>query len=288
MRDIVVGCITNYDYDKIKYYVNSLDRSGFDGLKVMICYDIDFEVAEELTKKGYSIFAFGRDDENRKLTYNKTDYNICLERFAHIPFFFNRLQNKEQYRYIISTDVKDVVFQTNPSTWLENNIGDKDIVASCESIRYMDEPWGKNNMYLSFGPLIAETMQEKPIYNAGVIAGKFQTVIDMMNNIFLSCGGSPVNVPGGGGPDQAGLNVLLSLKPYKDITKFCMSEEGWAAQCGTTVDPNKIESYKDFLLEESPTMIDDKVCTSKGDVHCIVHQYDRVPLWKKVIESKYE
>lgn len=288
MRDIVVGCITNYDYDKIKYYVNSLDKSGFDGLKVMLCYNIDFDVAEELSQKGYTIFAFGRDEENRKLVYNKPNFNICLERFAHIPFFFNKLQDKEQYRYIIATDVKDVVFQSNPSNWLEENIDDKLIVASCESIRYMDEPWGKQNMYLSFGPLITENMQQKPIYNAGVIAGKFQTVIDLMTNVFLSSGGSPVHVPGGGGPDQAGLNVLLSLEPYKDITKFCMSEEGWAAQCGTTVDPNKIDSFKDFLLEKSPVMIDDTVFTTTGKQHCIVHQYDRIPEWKKAIETKYE
>lgn len=287
MRDIVVGCITNYNYDKIKTWVNSLDQSGFDGLKVMLCYDIDYDVAEELSKRGYTIFAFGRDDENRKLVYNKENFNICLERFAHIPFFLNRLQNKEQYRYIITTDVKDVIFQSNPSTWVDNNIGDKEIIASCESIRYMDEPWGKQNLHLSFGPLIAERMQENPIYNAGVMAGKFQTMLDLMQNIFLSCGGAPANVPGGGGPDQAGLNVLLNLKPYKEITRFTMSEEGWAAQCGTTVDPRKIDSFREFLLEQSPIMKDGLVCTSTGTPHTIVHQYDRVPEWSRIIEAKY-
>ena len=287
MRDIVVGCITNYNYDKIKTWVNSLDQSGFDGLKVMLCYNLDYEVAEELAKRNYTIFAFGRDDENNKLVYNKEIFNICLERFAHIPFFFNKLQDKEQYRYIISTDVKDVVFQSNPSTWIENNIGDKEIIAACESLRYMDEPWGKQNMHLSFGPLIAERMLEKPIYNAGVMAGKFQTMVDLMQNIFLSCGGAPANVPGGGGPDQAGLNVLLGLKPYKDITRFAMSEEGWAAQCGTTVDPRKIDSFREFLLEPSPIMKDGLVCTSTGTPHAIVHQYDRVPEWSRIIEAKY-
>ena len=31
MKDIVVGCITGYNFDKIKPWVNSLDRSGFTG-----------------------------------------------------------------------------------------------------------------------------------------------------------------------------------------------------------------------------------------------------------------
>jgi len=287
MKDIVIGCITGYSFDKIEPWVNSLDRSGFDGLKIVLCYNIDFDVAEELTKRGYTIFAFERDDENRKLVYNKENFNICLDRFAHIPFFLNRLENKDQYRYIIHTDVKDVVFQSNPSTWLENNIGDKEINVGSESLRYKDEPWGKQNIYLSFGPLIAERMQENEIYNAGTISGKFQSFLDLCTNIFLSSGGAPANVPGGGGPDQAALNVLLNLKAYKDITNFAKSEDGYAAQLGTTADPRRIEQDRQFLLGPEPKMVGDEVCTSTGIPFAIVHQYDRVPEWKKIIEAKY-
>jgi hypothetical protein len=287
MKDVVIGAITNYNFEHVRPWVNSLDRSGFNGLKILVCYNIDFDTAEELSKRNYTVFAFQKDEENRKLVYNKENFNICLERFAHIPYFLNRLSNKEEYRYIIATDVKDVVFQKNPSDWLEKNLGDKEINVSCESLRYRDEPWGKQNMYLSFGPLIHEQMQDKLIYNAGVLSGKFQTMIDLFTNIFLSCGGCPANVPGGGGPDQAGLNVLLNLKPYKDITKFNMSEDGWAAQLGTTVDPKKYESFKEFLVEPSPQLIGDSVCTSKGEEFVIVHQYDRVPEWKDIIEKKY-
>jgi hypothetical protein len=286
-KDVVIGCITNYDYDKIKFWVNSLDRSGFDGLKVMLCYNIDYDVAEELSQRGYTVFAFGRDEENRKLVYNKSNFNICLERFAHIPIFLNKLTNKEEYRHIIATDVRDVVFQSNPSKFLEENLTDRDILLSCESLRYKDEPWGKQNMYLSFGPLIAETMQERPIYNAGVIAGRFQPMLDLFTNIFLTCGGAPANVPGGGGPDQAALNVLSSLHAYKNTMQYSMSESGWAAQLGTTVDPSKIESFKPFLLDKSPILVGDAVCTSDGRPHVIVHQYDRVPEWRKIIEAKY-
>lgn len=286
-KDVVIGCITNYDYDKIKFWVNSLDRSGFNGLKVMLCYNIDYDVAEELSQRGYTVFAFGRDEENRKLVYNKSNFNICLERFAHIPIFLNKLTNKEEYRHIIATDVRDVVFQSNPSKFLEENLTDRDILLSCESLRYKDEPWGKQNMYLSFGPLIAETMQERPIYNAGVIAGRFQPMLDLFTNIFLTCGGAPANVPGGGGPDQAALNVLSSLHAYKNTMQYSMSDSGWAAQLGTTVDPSKIEEFKPFLLDKSPILVGDTVCTSDGRPHVIVHQYDRVPEWRKIIEAKY-
>ena len=270
--------------------INSLDRSGFDGVKILLCYNIPFEVAEELTKRNYTIFAFGQNKQTGDLTYKHPvdrPFNICLDRFAHIPFFLRRLENTAQYRYIIATDVRDVVFQSNPSKWLEENMGHKKLNVACESIRYCDEDWGRNNMQLSFGPLIYDRMKDKTIYNAGTIAGEFDTMLDFMTNIFLSCGGAPPNVAGGGGPDQAALNVLLDMMPYKKITNFAMSEDGYAAQLGTT-GPQIAAKYGQHLTEPSPVMIEDTVCTSLGTPFAIVHQYDRVPGWREIIEKKYE
>ena len=65
MRDIVIGCITGYDFDKIKPWVNSLDTCGFDGVKAMICYDVNFKTVEELTKRNYTVLAFNRDEEKK-------------------------------------------------------------------------------------------------------------------------------------------------------------------------------------------------------------------------------
>jgi hypothetical protein len=288
MKDIVIGAITNYNWDKIKYWVNSLDRSGFSGEKVIIAYDVSYDTLEKLSERGYSIFAFKRNDDARRVEYNKENFNIVVDRFAHINYFLSRLQNKEQYRYVISTDVKDVVFQSNPSDWLEKNLGSKELNVACESIRYRDEPWGKQNLYLSFGPLVYEQMQDNLIYNAGTISGKFQSFIDFCSNIHLCCLGAPQHVPGGGGPDQAAMNVLLNMKSYKDITRFSMSDDGYAAQLGTTANPDflKTNAYKvEGLL---PKLIDGLVCTSQGVPFSIVHQYDRVPEWKKAIEEKYE
>jgi hypothetical protein len=286
-KDIVIGAITKYNWDQIKCWVNSLDQSGFSGLKVMLCYNIDFEVAEELSKRGYSIFAFGKDEENRKLKYNKENFNICLERFLHIWYFLSRLQNKEEYRYIIATDVGDVVFQSNPSEWLEQNIGNKEINVGSECIQYKNEEWNKQNMFLSFGPLVYESMQDKLVYNAGAIAGKFDSFIDLCYNIFLSSGGSPVNVPGGGGPDQAALNVLLSMKHFSNITNFAKSEDGWAAQLEIMCNPNKIEKLKDFITEPRLKIENGKVLTHDNKKYCIVHQYDVVPELSEFIRKKY-
>jgi hypothetical protein len=283
MKDIVVGFITGYDFDKIKPWVNSLDRSGFTGTKAMICYNISYDVAEELTKRDYTIFAFKKNDEQKRLEYRE-NFSIMTERFFHLWHFLH--QHKGQYRNIITTDVKDVVFQTNPSIWLEQNLGDKEINVACESMYYKDEAWGDNNLLKSFGPVIHAANRENLIFNAGTISGKFDTMVDLFLNIFMVCQGTNPHIEGGGGPDQAALNILLNMKSYKDITNFAMSEDGWAAQLGTT-GPQIQGKYGDKVVEKTPILVDNMVCTSKGTPFALVHQYDRVPEWKQLIEKKY-
>ena len=66
------------------------------------------------------------------------------------------------------------------------------------------------------------------------------------------------------------------------------SETPWAAQCGTTVDPRMVNQYGENLLEPAPIMDGDIVKTSTGIPFAMVHQYDRIPEWNKIITKKYE
>ena len=274
MKDVVVGFITGYTFDKIKPWVNSLDRCGFTGDKYIVCYDIDNTVMEELSSRNYKVV---------KADLNGT--NIVLSRFKDLWHLFTNVIQKD-YRYLITTDVKDVVFQSNPSEWLEKNINDKKINVACESIHYKNEPWGDNNLRLSFGDIVHKSKRNNLIVNAGTISGEFRTMLDLALNIYFFCGRSPEYVSGGGGPDQAALNVLLSLEPYKSMTNVAMSESGYAAQLGTT-GPQVYDKFKQHLVEPVPIFKDGLVCTSEGIPFSIVHQYDRVPEWKNIIEEKY-
>lgn len=282
MDDIVIGAITGYSFDKIEPWVNSLDRSGFAGTKAVLCYNIHKSVANELASRGYTIFAFGQNNDS--LVYDKRDFNIVVERFFHMWSILKDF--KDQYRYIVSTDVKDVVFQKNPSEWLEKNLGAAKINASSESIKYVDEDWGNHNLKASFGPEVWNHHKDNLIVNAGVMAGDFNTMIDLFLNIYTWCNAAPGHsIPGGGGPDQAAYNILLSMETYKNVTNVAASEDGWAAQLGTT--GPQIAKYAPRLVEPAPILKDNLVCTSTGNPFTIVHQYDRVPEWKSIIESSY-
>jgi len=278
--DCVIGCSTNYDWAKLKYWVNSINESGFTGDKVMILMNCDKETVSKVSDAGFDIIGFGQDDKGN-LVYN-SNMMVHVERFYHI---YQHLKSKD-YRYVITTDVKDVIFQKNPSEWLEEWLGNDsasdDLVFSSESIKYKDEPWGDQNLRETFGTQIYEDFKDNTIYNVGVLAGRGYAMKDLMMNIFASCLGRPIKIC-----DQSTFNFLISQHPYVKTSKYAQSEDGWACQLGTTADPSKLEQFKPFLLEPLPKMVGDKVATSTGIEYTIVHQYDRVPEWRKVIEEKY-
>ena len=279
MEDLIIGCSTNYDWSKIKYWINSVNQSGFKGKKVMILMNCDIETATKVLKAGFEVISFGTDAVGN-LTH-QSPFMVHVERFLHI---YNYLKDNK-FRYVITTDVKDVIFQKDPFIQLDDMLSktDKDLVFSSESILYKNEPWGDNNLMETFGPYIHDIFKENEIYNVGVLAGRGYAMRDLALNIFLACVGKPIKIC-----DQSTFNVMISMNPYLKTSLYKKSEDGWACQLGTTVDPSKIDQFKPLLLEQSPIMQDDKVVTSAGKEFSIVHQYDRVPEWRKIIEAKYE
>jgi hypothetical protein len=128
------------------------------------------------------------------------------------------------------------------------------------------------------------------IVNCGVLAGRFETFLGLCKSIYLVARGTMQHVPGGGGPDQAALNLLLDTPVYDYITQITTPNDPWAAQLGTTMDPRKIESYKPFLKHTQPIFdqhLGSSVVTPNGQPYAIVHQWDRVPEIKAAFERLY-
>jgi hypothetical protein len=289
-RDMVIGAITGYKWDQIKYWVNSLDRSGFTGTKAVLCYNVDYDTIRELQTRNYVILAFEKDDVNGRVTYPNKDFAIVVDRFLHYYLMLDNPTNRQSIRYVIATDVRDVIFQSNPSDYLNRSYRSCiDLVVSSEGIAYQHEPWGANNLLQSFGPYMYDRHKENTIINCGVLAGKFNVFMGLCKTIYLLSHGTTQHVPGGGGPDQAALNLLLSTAIYDHVTEITNSDMPWAAQLGTMMDPHKLGAYKPFITEPLPcfNFQTAKVETYLGTPYSIVHQWDRVPEVKDVVERLY-
>jgi hypothetical protein len=304
-KDLVIGAVSNYKFEDIEPWLVSLKRTGFKGQIGLVAYNMDKETAKRLVDEGVT-YIFGLEkDADDNFVYSNPNFSIMIERFAHMYYFLNSI--KEEIDYVIATDVKDVIFQHDPSTFMDSMVlvgtRRKRIVLGSENLRYKDEPWGRNNMTQCFGPLIYERVKNNPIYCAGVIAGEKNTIMELFLSIFLTCRGAPSHPAGGGGPDQAALNVLASLDAFCKQSWFTNSEDGFVIHAGTTTyaiksgsgdigqtykqNPSILNTYMKNLTHREPIFKDGIVYTHDGLPVYIVHQYNRVNEWFDVIDKKY-
>jgi len=282
MQDLVITAVSEYGYDKLKYWVNSLNSCGFTGRKVVIAFNIKDDTIKQLQDNGIEVVLTTdkRNDTNDGYLFAEgLTYQVPTIRHY---FYWQYLKTQKDIRYVISTDCGDVVFQSNPSEWLDKDDGYYRLFYASEGLKYNDEDWGRENLQQCFGPEIYETIKDKSIYNAGSMAGEFQTFVDFSLNVALIV--QKINNPT---PDQAVVNVLLSLQPYESITYHISHDENWACECGTTVDPSKIDKFRPKLICGEPTFDGEFVYTPTGKKYVMVHQYNRVPSWKTKIEAKY-
>jgi len=270
MKNLIIGGFTGYNYNQLKPWVESIETCGFKGHKVMIVDNASDDTCAELIHHGFELVAMPR-----------INAPIHVARFWSI---YDYLYRTPIYDIVVTTDVKDVYFQRDPCKWINDNMGDRSLVAGSESIRYQDEPWGNENLLQTYGQEVYNRFKGNTIFNVGTIGGKSHYVRDMCFNIFTNAINRPIPIV-----DQAVYNVLLNTQPYKDSVLFTDQEDGWAVQLGTTGDPSKINQFRPFLTEPEPIFdYDNKIITTTDYIpHCIVHQYDRVPKWKNLVMEMY-
>lgn len=260
MKDIMIGCFNSYLPENIRPWVNSIKKSGFDGDLLAIIYgngSAEQQSSVYLKSGGFEVVSIP--------SFSKS---IVVDRFKDMALYLHR--NRAKYRYVIATDVGDIVFQTNPSEFLEKHLVDKDILVGSECIHYRDETWGRQNMRMSY-PSQADMMMDKVIYNAGSIAAKVDAAIELFVDIYNMSITTPVY-----NPDQAAMNILVHTK-YLDKTNLCSMKEGWSIQCGTVADPNRLKEYGHLLIENDFKFDAGVGYNISGDKVCLVHQYNRVP-----------
>ena len=270
-KDLIIGGFTNYNYNQLKPWVESIDDCGFTGDKVMVVGNASQETIGELIKRNFIIFPMIQGNSP-----------VHVLRFLSVyEFLKNTWKN---YRYVVTTDVKDVYFQTNPFDYIEENFAKnkncKLIVAS-EGLKYKDEPWGNENLMQAYGPYVYEDFKNNEIFNVGTFGGDAEYVKDMVFNIFWNAINRPIQIC-----DQAVFNVLINTQPFLGSTLYT---HDWACELGTVMDPSKIEQFRPNLLFSEPILENNivKVPPMGMKPFPIVHQYDRVPELKKFIQEKY-
>lgn len=297
-KDLIIGGASNYTYDHVKYWINSIKKSGFTGDIVIVATNMRNEELAKVAEQGINILVYGQKDENGNFV-SKGSTAPHVERFFYL---WNFLSQCEPYRFVVTTDVRDVVFQSDPIKFIENMRLDLDkevLLAAGEGLRYKDEPWGNGNLELAFGPFFHSRIKEKQIYNVGVIGGSHKEVRDMMLMIYQMGINRPYEVV-----DQAVYNFLLNVETFSRNVSFMDNDSGWAINLGTTIgaveagegdlgynavrNPAIMEKYKRDYMSQHPIIKDGVVISPvTNEPYAIVHQYDRVRGLDIVMREKY-
>jgi hypothetical protein len=260
---IIFGCITKYSPDDIRPYVESIQQSGFSGDKVMLVYDVPQETISYLKSKGWNLY--GADLQQ----------HIILQRFVDAYKILESYLDET----VIWTDVKDVIFQKDPTQWIEKNMK-KEILAFSECVKFKDDSWAVVNAGTSF-PMEWEWLQDKVSYCAGTIVGKAYALRDLFIEIYRW---SLTTANQGQLADQAAYNVLINLNHFKENVQFVKQEEGFVTQLGTVY----MKANQLPILEPTPIFNFGTFYTADQEKFCLVHQYDRDEFVKKQIYEKYK
>lgn len=263
MKYTIVGCITKYGIEQIRPFIESIEQSGFRGEKLMLVYEITQDTIDYLNNKGWV------------LIQSEPQQHIILQRFRDMYQVLHQYETD----IIIWVDVKDIVFQKDPTEWLSLNMK-KDILSFSESLKFRDEGWAKLNAGTSF-PMEWEWLQNEEIYCAGTIVGKKEAIRDLFIDIYRwsLTTSNPEQLA-----DQAAYNILIRLHQFKDKVQFVKQQEGFAAQLHLKLKKGNTLPYTELL----PTIDGIEVKTDKGELYTIVHQYDRNEELKELIEAKYK
>jgi hypothetical protein len=282
---LVIGQAINYNFANIEPWLVSLRRTGYEGKIVLLVNDLSLKDSVQ----DY--------DVHLVLTNSSANVSSMVLRFFDI---YKVLEHAEMVDvdFVISTDVRDVVFQKDPNLLrIENKI-----VVAKEGFTYAIEPWSKNNMKQSYGDQMYNKMKDKPIYCAGVIAGErnlFQFLMLCLSSLGFT---APQHPSGGGGPDQAALNILLHSEVWKnfvfeteDIIHAGTSFPGIKAgngEIGTSykISPQILDYYvTNYNRKDNPGIVSSKIFdTMSNEEYIIVHQYNRIPEWNMQLQNEYK
>ena len=273
-KDLIIGAFTNYtDYDVLKPWVQSIKDSGFEGDTVLIAIGTSDELVSRLVEEGVGVVRVPKSDQMM----------VHMLRFIHIYNFLK--EHGHNYRYVISTDVRDVIFQKNPTDYLKKTLlpcESNSLLVSSESISIKNEEWNRDNILKNFGHYFYSEVMEADVCNVGILAGRSKAIQALCFDLFHYSSNRPDWVA-----DQAAYNILVNSEKWKNISLQTRMKDAWALNAHVSNKPDLIEKLSLYLLEERPYFNGVQVVNSSGDPFVIVHQYDRVPEWMEYFSDKY-
>jgi hypothetical protein len=182
------------------------------GRKVMLAWGIRPEVRQKLIEYGFEVVDLPQPSE---------------------PFFIARMRvcweylkgHAAEFRYIFWLDIKDLIVQTDPSVWMEENIGEHKLIASTECVTIEREETNQIWAREILGVDRYFSIMNEEVINGGTWAGDALTMAEVFHQVHLECKDYKGPFP----PCQATINWVMRQSPFKEVLYIPRWSESFAA-----------------------------------------------------------
>ena len=272
VKDLIIGAFKNYNFEQVKPWIHSINECGFKGDKVLIAIDTSEETINKIAQAGFTPIS----------AKSMSGAMFHMERFIHIYDYLKK--HKDEYRFVVSTDVRDVIFQKDPMEYLSQTLtnSSNELIGVSECIKIKNEHWNRDNILKCFGAYFYEEIKDYEVLNVGTLAGKSHIIADLCGMLYqLSLNRADWVA------DQAAYNMLMSWYPYVEKTFISGLNTGFCCNLHVTNKPIEKDHFAPFITEKHPIFEDGLMKSGDGKPYYIVHQYDRDPVLKEYYHNKY-
>ena len=290
----ILASVYGYEPEQIKPWVESLKATKFGGKVFVVVYDPqDSILLDYLKENGIFTFTSELNGETNMATQRFLEYSEIL-----------KSEYTNDVDAFITTDIRDVIFQSDPGVWLKNNIQDYDLVATSEGVTFRHEDWNGDNLELHLGKNLFLKLADKETLCSGIIAGRKEMLIKLFQTVYEL---AFFSADPGAFVDQIFYAAAI-YEVFSERTKIVPAADNWCANLGTIKaipessqnwsmssrsEHNsferirKVKTYNEALSCAIPTMENELVLNEKKQPYAIVHQYDRFQPWKDILLEKY-
>jgi hypothetical protein len=263
-KNLVMGLATNYTKKDIAPFVRSLRGTGYTGDIVLWVSNLDSETRDFFTEHGvHSEFFWD-------ITF--VPFHFMLSRNFSYYSWLRAMENRNRYfDRIFLTDVRDVVFQSDPFTAAppgELVVFLEDQSATLDTCPY-DAYWVRS----SAGKHVFDELRGRRISCAGTVLGTWTGILRYLLQIQLGAFECAIPARLLEGIDQGIHNVLLYRNRLRSATVVENGEHVFTM--GTVPQRNVIVTPEN------------KIADRRGRVCPVLHQYDRHPSVRDMLSHLY-
>jgi hypothetical protein len=271
-KNLILGILDNYSFHQVQKFFLSINKTGYKGDIVMLVGSKTTPgTIKKLRKLGVNVLLFpdlgSLPADSVAAKKFKFPQPINYFNFRHYLYYDFLLRHKDEYKYVLLTDVRDVYFQRDPFDFAIGNglycatEGKTKKIRDCSfNGRWVEFIYGKEGL---------SDIGNNIISCAGTTIGTTEIILDYLAEVLseiekLADAKTAI--------DQAIHNYLIYKHRLNDV-KFLSNDDGVILTL----------SYEhNYVIGE-----DDLVRAPNGRVVNILHQFDRMPDLKPLSDRLY-